>query len=245
MLFGAHQSIGGGLDQALKRIAAIGGDCLQIFSSSPREWNKPKMLTNPAKFLIPIYFHATYLINLADPGEIGRKSIEMLVAELNFAKEIGVIGSVVHLGSYKNGNALKENMKEVLAKTPKETFLIAENSGTRKIGQTLDELAEIAGWDSRIRICLDTCHLHAAGYHLNDFSLWNKLELVHINDSKDEFGSLRDRHENIGRGKIGTEEFRKVINDPHLKNTPLILEVPGFDGKGPDKMNLDILKSLV
>jgi len=249
MLIGAHLSIAAGIDKTLKHLDEIGGNCLQIFSSSPRDWGLPDpQKFKGIKFNVPTYFHATYLINLADGGEIGEKSKKLLIAELNLASKVGIIGSVVHLGSYKKLDSqerlLRSNVLEILEKTPENTYLIAENAGTRKIGQTLEELYEIGTWHPRIKICLDTCHLHVAGFHLRDFKMREKLEVIHANDSKDEFGSLRDRHENIGQGKVGFGEFKKIMNDSRLKNIPFILEVPGFHGEGPDAENLNILKSL-
>src|SRR5450759_2384390 len=108
--FGAHQSISGGYTQALKRINNIGGNCLQIFSSSPRGWNFAKtgdneikqFLTLKSKLKIdPIYFHASYLINLADDSRIGHMSKLSLISELNLAPKLGIKGSIIHLGSYK------------------------------------------------------------------------------------------------------------------------------------------------
>lgn len=172
---------------------------------------------------------------------------------------MGVKGSIVHVGSFKkdepNYEVLEKNIREVLKNTPENTFLIVENAGNRKVGKTLEEIGIIARWDKRIKVCLDTCHLHAAGYDLTDLGLFletfnavvglEKLELFHANDSKDEFGSLRDRHENIGVGKVGLEIFQKLLNNPLLKTMPFICEVPGFENLGPDKRNLDILKDLI
>ena len=108
--------------------------------------------------------------------------------------------------------------------------------------------------DPRLKFCLDTCHLQATGYDLSIpgkiIDLFDgliglgRLELIHVNDSKDPMGSFRDRHENIWQGTIGLENFKKFMSDQRLSNLPFILEVPGFDGNGPDKANLDILKKL-
>jgi len=271
---GAHVSIAGGYVKALKRIAKIGGNCLQIFSASPRGWNFTKLENNsPQEFLTKkeelkindTYFHASYLVNLADKGRIGHLSKRILINELNVAKEFEIRGSIVHLGSYKKEKTankyqiLIKNIKEILAKTPSETIFIIENSGTRKIGQNLEEIGQIVNdIDSkRVKICLDTCHLYATGYSLktkkklnkflkkfNNLIGLEKLELWHFNDSRDPLGSFRDRHENIGQGTIGLEEFKNIINHPLLKHYPFILETPGFDGKGPDKKNVDIVKNL-
>jgi len=285
---GAHQSIAGGYAQALERINNIDGNCLQIFSSSPRGWNFAKSSEDEIKkFLIlnskfsinPIYFHATYLINLADDGRIGHMSKMSLISEMNLAPKLGVKGSIIHLGSFKEKNKLPienylidgrpqdnkykiliSNIKEVLDKTSKESLFIIENAGNRKIGQTLEEISQIVRDvnDPRVRICFDTCHLFSNGYKFennNELDLFlaklakleinNIIELWHLNDSRDAFNSGHDRHGNISQGMIGLDEFRTLLNHPKTKNYPFIIETPGFDNNGPDKKNLDILKSLV
>jgi deoxyribonuclease-4 len=284
---GAHVSIAGGFSKSVERAVDIGANCMQVFSSSPRGWNIPYVPPQEIALfqkrrteqgIDPVYFHAAYLINLADDGETGKRSKENLIAEMTLQPRLGIKGSVVHLGSYKKKknplpsgelftqetqetnayDILIENIYEVLRHTPRESFLLIENSGTRKIGQTLEEIADIIKslQSDRIKVCLDTCHLHVAGYDLtteDGFKSFfeqfdsliglSRLELIHINDSKDEFGSLRDRHENIGQGYIGTSVFKQLVNDPITKNLPLILETPGFDKKGPDKQNVDIITS--
>lgn len=272
---GAHQSISGGYSEALKRIKNIGGNCLQIFSSSPRGWNFAKptdeeikqfLILNSSLLINPIYFHATYLINLADDSRIGHMSKLSLVLELNVASKLKIKGSIVHLGSYKNQvssikyEVLIKNIKEILEKTPRDTLFIIENAGNRKIGQTLEEISQIVKDvnNPRVRICFDTCHLFSNGYKfdtvqeldafldkLDKLDLLDKLEVWHVNDSRDEFNSGHDRHNNIGEGKIGIEEFKVLLNHPKTKDYPFIIETPGFDGNGPDKKNLDILKSLI
>lgn len=272
---GAHQSISGGFTEALKRIKNIGGNCLQIFSSSPRGWTFTKIKEDEIKEFIrlkkefnidPIYFHASYLINLADEGKIGEMSKISLINELNLAKKLEIKGSIIHLGSYKQTDKrnkyeiLIKNIKEILEKTPQKTLFIIENAGTKKIGQTLEEINQIIKDlnNPRVRLCLDTCHLFSNGYKfenqleldnfldkLKKLKLLDKLEIWHLNDSRDEFNSGKDRHENIGEGKIGINEFKILLNHPQTKNYPFIIETPGFDKKGPDKKNLDILKSLI
>jgi len=278
---GAHLSISGGYDKALQRVTDIGGNCLQIFSASPRGWNFAKIteetrsafLQEKKKINIdPIYFHASYLVNLAGEERIANLSKQSLIAELNVASQLGIRGSIIHLGSFKENSPivldvsqdkrysfLIDNILQILTSTPKDTFFIIENAGNRKIGQTIDEIAKIIKDinDERIKVCLDTCHLFSAGYplrtqkeldtFLNDFDKkigLNKLELWHINDSRDPFNALRDRHDNIGEGTIGISTFQLLLNDPKTKQLPFIIETPGFDGNGPDKKNIDILKSL-
>lgn len=272
---GAHLSISGGYKKALKKIVKIGGNCLQIFSTSPRGWNFAKIndhetqefLSLKLKLKIdPIYFHASYLINLADDGKIGHLSKLSIISELSTASKLQIKGSIIHLGSYK-GQANQEKYKtlinhilEILDETPDESIFIIENAGNRKIGRTIDEIVKIIKDvnNERIRVCLDICHLHAAGYDLKTSEKLDKfllgfdkkiglqrLELWHINDSRDPFGSLRDRHENIGQGTIGINTFKLFLNDQKTKHFPFIIETPGFDNIGPDKKNLDILKTLI
>jgi len=278
--FGAHLSSSGGYHKAVERVHAIGGSCLQLFSSSPRTWKSAvvddekiaRFLTAREEFKIdPVYFHALYLVNLADSGQTGENSVEALITELNLAHAMNVRGSIVHTGSFKNKDAsgscrleaayptLLSNIQNVLKETPEDTLLILENSGNRKIGQTIEHLAEIIEdvKSPRIRVCLDTCHLHAAGYDLSTPDALNafldrfdtlighkKLELIHMNDSKDPFQSLRDRHDNIGVGNVGISVFKNLIQNKRTQTLPFIIETPGFDGNGPDEKNLDILKGL-
>lgn len=272
---GAHVSTSGGFEKALTHLSSMGGNVLQIFSASPRGWNFAK--TDPIRssrfkgtktklHINRVYFHASYLINLADGEKTGHMSKLSLIAELKAASVLGVKGSIIHLGSFKDSktdekyNTLINNIKEILNQTPEDTYFIAENAGNRKIGQSLDELSSIVQDvnSPRMKICLDTCHLFSAGFDLREENKLKvfldefdkkigleKLEVWHLNDSRDPFSSGRDRHENIGEGTIGLDEFKLILNHPKLKHLPFIIETPGFDGNGPDKKNLDILKSFV
>lgn len=280
---GAHLSIEGGYDKALDRIVNIGGNCLQIFSASPRMWS----FARPAKIDIknfkikklklkidPVYFHASYLINLADKARVGELSKNLLKHELKVASELGVKGTIVHLGSFKKEIRkgclpypgfdpyadLTVKILEILFATPKETLFIIENAGNNKIGKKLDEIAVIINQvnDKRLKVCLDVCHLYSAGYDLSTADQLDqflttfdsligidKLEAIHVNDSKDPFDSGRDRHENIGQGTVPINTFKLLLSHPKTKHLPFILETPGFSNEGPDKKNLDILKRLL
>lgn len=272
---GAHVSISSGYEHALEKIVEMGGNCLQMFSSSPRRWHIASTKNiDPSGFIRkkttlkvdPIYFHASYLINLADEEKIGSLSKTTLINELQTASRLGIKGSIVHLGSFKKNKSelrykiLLRHMSEVLEKMPSSVLFIIENAGNRKIGSTFDEIGTIVKTlaDPRIRVCLDTCHLHSTGHDLATpkkleiiLDLFEKqiglkkLELWHINDSHDSFASFRDRHANIGTGTIAMDEFRYILTHPQLRGLPFIIETPGFDGKGPDKKNLDILKKLI
>lgn len=277
MKLGAHLSTQGGYSKALERAVGIGGNCLQIFSSSPRSWK----LADPSrqeieKFIAakrqlkvePVYFHASYLINLADSGRIGHLSKKSLINELNLAAKMEITGSIIHLGSFKDKGespiaghprypVLVKNIKEVLKQSAAPAYFLIENAGNRKIGWNLEDIGRLLTDinSPRVKVCLDTCHLHSAGYDLNNLSGFLKalrkitslknVLVWHLNDSRDEFGSFRDRHENIGEGKIGLQVFENLLNNKETKSSVFIIETPGFDNKGPDKKNLDILKSLV
>lgn len=275
---GAHTSAAGGYHKSVERTADIGGNIMQLFSSSPRTWASANpsdddiqtfLDTRQKRGIGDAYFHACYLINLADRGVTGEKSVKSLIDELNIAKKVNVIGSVVHTGTYKTDDEKPEDeehyehlisqIQEVLDNSPKETLLLLENAGNRKIGKDIDQLARIIKDvdDDRVRVCLDTCHLHAAGYDISTeekfedfFSRFDemigldKLELIHVNDSRDELGALRDRHANIGEGKIADGTFELLLNRPETRDKPFIIETPGFGGGGPDEENMNILKDM-
>lgn len=282
MKLGAHLSIAGGYHKALEKIEAIGGNCLQIFSASPRGWNKAVINDEQRQLFLEtkkkmgvqdVFFHASYLVNLADDGLIGERSKKSLITELGVASQLGIVGSIVHTGSFKGNlpaiwdvsqdkkySVLINNINEVLASTPKDTYLIIENAGNKKIGQNIDEIAVIIRDvdDERLKVCLDTCHLFSAGYDLstnekmdiffNEFEKkigLQRLVVFHLNDSKDSFASGRDKHQNIGRGTVPINTFKLLLTDKRTKDLPFIIETPGFDGKGPDKKNLDILKGII
>lgn len=219
------------------------------------------------KDLNPVYIHALYLTNLAsDNLELVEKSKKALITDMTNSALIGSSGVVLHIGSHQGRGwpAVKElvvrSIKEVLDETPAESVLLLENSAGQqgKIG-SFQELSDIlSGIDSmRLRVCLDTAHAFEGGYNFRDtegLEMWvrdtmkyvsvERLELLHLNDSKTPLGSGRDMHQNIGDGYIGSEAIGRLINHDKLKHLPLILEVPGLDGFGPDKVNIDRVKKL-
>ncbi len=273
MRLGAHFSSAGGYQKLFEKARAIGANALQLFSTSPRAWRSTDVSDSVAEGfknlqkefdVAPVYFHASYLVNLADGGLVGEKSKESLIHELRHAGRMGVKGSIIHLGSFKGKepeyDTLFANIHHILTETPKNTLFIIENSGNRKIGLTLDEIGKIVNHirHERVRVCLDTCHLFSAGYDITDTKKLaiflknfdekvglDRLEVWHLNDSRDPFSSYRDRHENIGAGTLGKDTFRALLNHPQMRGLPMIIETPGFDGQGPDKENLDILKSFI
>lgn len=219
--------------------------------------------------IFPIFIHGTYLINLGTQNkEHLQKSIDWLIYALKVAGELGVEGVIFHLGSHKGVgfdqvlSQVVDSLSTILSEVEGSPYLILENSAGQgaTLGDNFPELGQILSHvaDDRLKICLDTCHAFAEGYDLKtktglekaleefdkEIGLSN-LVAIHANDSKFDLGSNRDRHANIGEGFLGKEGMENIINHPALQNIPFILEVPGFDNKGPDKPNIDILKSLI
>ena len=216
-----------------------------------------------------LFFHSIYLINLASQdGTKNHLSKQSLVDYLLTAARMRADGVVTHIGSstgttYEQAiETVQKSINWVLSKTPVETILILEvtaGSGNT-IGSEYEHLRDIRAGIvdlDRVKTCWDTQHTFASGYDivhdlegvLSEYDRLvglDTLAVVHCNDSKVDFASHVDRHENIGMGKIGLDVFRKLLHDVRLQHLPFILEVPGMDGKsGPDKDNIDILRSLV
>lgn len=218
--------------------------------------------------LNPVYIHALYLTNLAsDNDELVEKSIAALTMDMKNSAAIRGAGVVLHIGSHQGRGWEKartlviKSIQKVLASTPASSYLLLENSAGQKgkIG-SLPELSDIltAIPDPRLKVCLDTAHAFEAGYNFTTdqgLEMWlkeiestigfKKIELLHLNDSKTPLGSGRDNHQNIGDGYIGSDGISRIINHPKLSHLPLILEVPGLEGMGPDKENVDRVKSLL
>lgn len=215
----------------------------------------------------PIFIHALYLINLVGNNEaLVQHSVEALIYDLNYCSKIKASGVIVHLGSHLGGgydsvfDTLVKRISEVLDKTPSDSMLLVENSAGQqgKLCSTFEDLQRLfvscekyvkAG---RLGLCIDTCHAFSAGYHLTElganlrkFGLLDNLKVIHLNDSRDPFNGGRDRHENIGKGTIGEKELKVFLNDPVFAKFPLILEVPGLDGNGPDAANIKAAKELI
>ncbi|MDZ7587327.1 MAG: deoxyribonuclease IV [Patescibacteria group bacterium] len=270
---GAHLSISGGLDKAVVSIVEMGGNCLQIFSSSPRMWfsslpgkdtvEKFNKLIEDYK-VGPVFIHAKYLINLASAKkELVKKSIKSLKFDFEVGEMIEAAGVIVHLGSHLGRGfagvqeQVTASIKTILQASFGPTKFLIENSAGQK-GKLCSQFSEISLLlrtinDSRLGWCYDTCHGWGAGISfgkdwentLMQFDLVKSLVCLHINDSKGVLGGGLDRHENLGAGKMGLKELTKFVNYPAFRTLPLIIETPGFDGQGPDKKNLEILKSLV
>lgn len=216
----------------------------------------------------PVYLHGAYLVNLASPDAAIREKSEVNLAEhLKVANQIGAEGLIFHIGSGKEMEkeaAFKivvESMKRILGFAKGSAELVIENSagGGQKIGATPEDIGEIIEriGSKQVKVCIDTQHSFAGGLiqkydkvltpafvkRLDKAFGIKNLVAMHINDSKTVFNSRHDRHENLGKGYIGLDGFKNLAKQKELSHTAWLLEVPGFDDTGPDKKNVDLLKS--
>jgi len=280
MLLGAHLSTAGGLHNALQSARAYGFNVVALFVRSPRQW-KAAPLSNDAVAVFKktrkqcgiqtVVAHANYLFNLAGDSAIRAKSVEGLADELGRCAALGIEYLVLHPGSYpdtaKGIERIAEGLEEAMAAVPrKRVKLLVE--GTAGQGSTigyrfehLTQILERVANPARYGVCLDTCHLFAAGYDIRSPAAWektmdafdrvvglNRLQAFHCNDSLKPFGSRRDRHAHIGEGELGRAAFGNVVNDPRLASVPLILETPKGkrekDGRDWDEVNAAALRDL-
>ncbi len=257
---GAHMSIAGGLPRAVERAQAANCNTLQIFTKSASQWRaRPLPADEVTAFratahdldITPIVAHASYLINLAAPNPaLRQRSINALTDELDRGEALGLWGVVLQPDSYTTGteesglHLVAEAIDEVFADREKGTLLLLEHTAGQgtNLGHRFEHLATIINGTSakkRLGVCLDTCHLLAAGYNIatadgysrtfEDFETYvglDRLQLLHLNDSKHPCGSRRDRHEHIGEGWVGLEAFGRLLKDPQLAHLPMVLETP-------------------
>jgi deoxyribonuclease-4 len=270
-LIGAHVSVAGGLATGgLAYAAAVGAEAVQLFVTSPRAWATPPGDPGQDAALraagLPIYVHASYLINLGSADELtAARSVSALDHALGRGAEIGARGVVVHTGSAVGADRdtalaqVASGLRPLLDKLGDDDpdLLLEPMAGQ---GQMLcADLGQLAGyldvldWHPRACVCLDTCHLFAAGHDLTvpggaealvaalgDAA--GRVRLVHANDSATGCGSRRDRHANIGAGQIGTAPFGDLLRHPTLAEAPFIVETPG--GQQAHAADVATLKAL-
>lgn len=261
-LLGAHVSIAGGTHQAPARAKAIRATAMQIFTKMANRWAERVCADDEcvafrkalAQTDVRVTMaHDSYLINLASPDRmLRRRSIDSFVAELQRCDALGLDVLVSHPGNHmgdldsglhRNADAISESLQQV----PGRCVVALESTagaGT-SLGGRFEHLAAIIErvpptLRVRLAVCVDTCHLHAAGYDLvNDFdAVWkrfddivgrHRLRAVHLNDSKTPCGSRRDRHELIGKGSLGRAPFERIMNDERFAGIPKVIETPKLD----------------
>ena len=280
VLLGAHMSIAGGVHTAIERAVRIGCTALQMFVKNNNQW-KGKALSDEdaatykdalSKARIgPVVVHDTYLINLcASDRSILRKSRDALTDELQRCEKLGVDYLNFHPGAHM-GRGEKEgieriaeslNMIHTRTKGFRVKSVIESTAGQgTALGykfEQLKDMIDLVDEQERMAVCIDTCHIFAAGYDIvseegyhrtfrefDDIIGLDRLVAFHVNDSKRELGSRVDRHEHIGKGKIGLEGFRLIMNDERFVNIPKILETPKSDDMHEDVENMAVLKGLI
>lgn len=276
---GAHESVAGGLHLAFERIQRVGGESLQIFTRNQRQW-QPKPLSDEeirefraahaVSGQMPLASHASYLLNLAtDKEDLLAKSIAALVLELERCHQLGVPYVVMHPGSH-GGEGVEAGLERFVAGVDQafqhgynDVMLLIETTAGQGtgLGSTFEELGYIrqnSSYPERIGVCVDTCHIFAAGYDLRAADAYQAtisaldshvglehVKFFHLNDSKKGLGCRVDRHEHIGKGMIGLEGFRNLINDPRFARMPMTLETPKGDDLREDIENIATLRQLI
>ena len=264
---GAHTPTTGGMaKRSIEYAKTTGAEVIQVFASSPRMWAMPApkpdldeaFKIKTAELDIETYVHAPFLINLGSPTEATYlNSLASTAYSLQRSAEIGALGVVIHTGSAVDVNHVKmawkqihEGMMPILnALNDESPFLLLEPTAGQgqSLVKKLDDLAhylEALEYHPKVGICLDTCHVFAAGHDiavkggmtktidlLIEIAGIERFKLIHANDSMDVCGALKDRHQNIGDGHIGIEPFAELLAHPAVINVPLILETPGMEEK--------------
>ncbi len=281
---GAHMSIAGGMDLAVERACRVEATALQIFVKSSNQWaarpfatgevDRFRAASREAGLDRYTMAHTSYLINLASPKpDLLERSRAALGAELDRCAELGVPYLVLHPGSHVGAGeeaglaAVASSLDAVMgagkrARGDDGMILLETTAGQgTNLGSSFEHLAailDLAACSDRLGVCIDTCHLLAAGYEFRDARSFRKMmrrfdELiglqriggVHLNDSKTDLGSRKDRHDHIGDGFIGLESFRPFMNDGRFRDVPMVLETPKGDDLAEDRRNLALLRGLV
>jgi deoxyribonuclease-4 len=276
-LLGAHMSIAGGLPRALERGQALGCSAVQLFLKNQLQWAARPLphdevrefaRTRQESGIRMVFAHATYLINLASPAETEwRRSLDAFADELERAEALGLPFVVIHPGSHKGAGPdagvarIARALDELTNRTRGYRVKVAlENTAGagNTVGGRFEELRAIlerVAAPERLGICLDTCHLFAAGYDLRTATGYaltmgacvktlgaHSVLAFHLNDAKRGLGSGLDRHEHIGKGALGLAAFRRLLNDRRFAGIPMVLETPKDDAA--DLRNLATLRGL-
>ncbi|MCS7117800.1 MAG: deoxyribonuclease IV [Thaumarchaeota archaeon] len=277
MLLGAHVSISGSIARSVDRAEELGCTTFQIFTRNPRGWRYTRLKEEDvddfrrrrreAGYEV-VVAHMPYLPNIASPVREGwEKSVRSLIEELRRCDLLGIEYLVCHLGSHL-GKGVEVGTSQVvkavdraLGEVDPKCQLLLENMAGQKgsVGSRFEEINAIftkLSHRDRVGVCLDTCHLYAAGYDVrtaggledairsfDELVGVGALKVLHLNDSKGGLGSRLDRHEHIGLGRIGKEGFRRIINHEKLRRLPMIIETPE-DEHGDYSRDLRVLKSL-
>jgi deoxyribonuclease-4 len=280
-LLGAHESVSGGLFKAFDHITTVGGESLQIFTRNQRQWQAPPLSKEEIRQFkdrweeagnIPVASHASYLINLgSSKEELAAKSVASFIEEIRRCEQLGILMVVIHPGSH-GGEGVEAGLENVVrhldtvfengADFSKVKVLLELTAGQGTgLGSRFEELAwviNMSKFSDRLGVCVDTCHIFAAGYDFRTLKTYDetflrmeqtfgleRVNFFHLNDSKKDLGSKVDRHEHIGEGKIGLQGFRLLLNDSRFSGHPMTLETPKGKKLEEDRVNLTKLRSLI
>lgn len=260
---GVHAPTSGGMaKRSIEYALTTQAEAIQVFASNPRGWAMPEaniamdtaFRDRAAELDILTYVHAPFLINLGSPTTATyENSVASTQYSLKRARDIGALGTVIHTGSAVDENhvptawkQIKTGMMPVLnnLKENDPWLLLEPTAGQgQSLVKKLDDLMmyfEALEWHPKVGVCLDTCHVFAAGHDISKkggmtetldllVSLVGieRIKLIHTNDSMDVCGALKDRHQNLGEGEIGLKAFEELIAHPAVAHAPLILETPG------------------
>jgi len=277
-MVGLHISGAGSIDMAFDRAQELGANTFQVFTRNPNQWKfKPLEEETVALFrdkrkasgFERVTDHMPYLPNLASPEKATKKiSRYTLDEELKRCEQLGIDNLVIHLGSHLGkGSAvgianIAEACNEAVGQSGGESMILLENMAGQKncVGARFEELRAILDKvkdDRRVGVCLDSCHLFAAGFDLvgeeavrstmglfDEVVGFDRLKVIHLNDSKGPLGSRLDRHENIGKGKIGRKGIRALLHYPGIDERPIIMETPYRDENGM-RQSLRLVRALL
>jgi deoxyribonuclease-4 len=273
MRVGAHESIAGGVFNAVEALVDDGGNCGQIFTHSPQVWRDPNIGEEEAdRFrslseehaVGPWVIHSSYLVNLCTPKEeLREKSLDSMQKEVDAAARLHIEYVNVHLGAHTGAGVERglDNAVSVLddLSVPDGVTVLVESdagSGT-KLGGEFEHLAYVLDESEQdLEVCVDTAHAFAAGYDLStadavdstfeafdDVVGLDHLACIHLNDSKHACGTNKDEHAHIGEGEIGVEGMRRIVTHPDLSEMPFVLETPNTTEKG-FAWNIDRVREL-
>jgi deoxyribonuclease-4 len=257
---GAHVPTRGRFAWAIDAAERCGAQAIQVFVSNPRAWAPPRVVDADAREFIerrlaariaPAYGHTTYLVNIASPDhEFWRRSVELARLEMAAVAALGLDGLVIHAGAGGPGERASAVERAALAVQTivgdldgPELVLEMTAGGAGTVASTFPQAAEFLeaiGSSPRVSLCIDTCHLFAAGYGLDTprgakeafaelrrHRLASRVRVVHANDAKFPRASRLDRHQHVGQGFIGDRGFRAILAEPTVRRAAVLIETPG------------------
>ncbi len=278
-LLGAHMSVAGGHALAIDRATTFAMTACQIFTKNANQWNAKPIAPEAAESFRSrfaesdvafVVAHDSYLINLATPDDaLWERSVAAFGDELERCAQLGVPSLVTHPGAHMGSGVdagiarVGEALNRLFDEQPDRdvTVLLETTAGQgTTLGRAFEELAGILALvedQRRVAVCLDTCHIFAAGYDLRDAETYSatmqafeeiigldRLQVFHLNDSRKGLGAKVDRHAHIGEGELGQEAFRLLLTDPRFADRPGILETPKDEDEQGDQRNMSLLRQL-